>query len=55
MSAESIKNTFIHLTNFAIQKNNREAAVNFEGGSKISLKTLQGKLESMGIAWNSIW
>lgn len=37
----SIGNAFIHLTNFAIQKNNREAVGSFEGGSKISLKVLQ--------------
>jgi tubulin polyglutamylase TTLL5 len=55
MSADSIKNTFIHLTNFAIQKNNREAAATFDGGSKISFKSLQEKLEKMSIKWSAIW
>ena len=55
MNADSIKNTFIHLTNFAIQKNNRDAAATFEGGSKISFKSLQEKLEGMGVRWQVIW
>lgn len=52
-----IKNTFVHLTNFAINKNNEEAkqSANFSGGSKISLKSLRDKLTKMNYSFPEIW
>jgi hypothetical protein len=55
MEPSSIKNTFIHLTNFAINKNNTDANGMFAGGSKISLKSLKDKISKMGYSFNSIW
>lgn len=51
------KNNFIHLTNYAIQKNNIDTKNNdnFIGGSKITLKMLRAKLEEKFIDWRSIW
>ncbi len=51
----SMKNAFIHLTNFAIQKNNTEAKSIFSGGSKISLKVLKDRVTKMGYSFSSIW
>jgi hypothetical protein len=52
-----IKNTFVHLTNFAINRNNEEAkqSAAFSGGSKISLKVLKDKVTKMGYSFNNIW
>lgn len=36
-----MKNNFVHLTNFAINKDNKEADDQFASGSKISLKSLK--------------
>jgi hypothetical protein len=55
LDANSIKNTFVHLTNFAINKNNVSNNANFAGGSKISLKTLKDKLTKMGHSFSNIW
>ena len=45
LSPEMIDNTFIHLTNYAVQKKNlNEQNENYLGGSKISLKMLFEKL-----------
>ena len=53
----SMKNAFVHLTNFAINKNNEDAkhSANFSGGSKISLKLLKEKLTKMNYSFNNIW
>jgi tubulin polyglutamylase TTLL5 len=51
----SIKNTFVHLTNFAINKNNVATNNMFAGGSKISLKALRDKITKMGHSFNNIW
>jgi hypothetical protein len=52
-----IKNTFVHLTNFAINRNNEEAkqTAAFSGGSKISLKVLKDKITKMGYSFNNVW
>jgi len=52
-----IKNTFMHLTNFAINRNNEDAkqTANFSGGSKISLKVLKDKITKMNYSFNNIW
>lgn len=52
-----MKNAFVHLTNFAINRNNEEAkqTANFSGGSKISLKTLKDKLTKMNFSFSKIW
>lgn len=52
-----MKNAFVHLTNFAVNKTNEEAkhSSNFSGGSKISLKILKDKLTRMNYSFNSIW
>lgn len=52
-----IKNAFVHLTNFSVNKNNEDAkqSANFSGGSKISLKTLKDKLTKMNYSFNRIW
>ena len=55
LDANSIKNTFVHLTNFAINKNNVSNNANFSGGPKISLKTLKDKLTKMGHSFSNIW
>lgn len=55
LDAHSIKNTFVHLTNFAINKNNVSSNSNFAGGSKISLKTLKDKITRMGHSFSNIW
>lgn len=55
MDVNSIKNAFIHLTNFSINKNNLDAKSNFVGGSKISLKTLKDRLTKMGYSYPDIW
>jgi hypothetical protein len=47
----------MHLTNFAINRNNEEAkqSANFSGGSKISLKVLKDKINKMNYSFNNIW
>lgn len=52
-----IKNIFVHLTNFAVNKNNEEAkqSAAFSGGSKISLKVLKDKLAKMNYSFSNIW
>ena len=45
----------MHLTNFSINKNNLDANENFVGGSKISLKSLKEKVNSMGHSFSNIW
>lgn len=52
-----IKNIFVHLTNFAVNKNNEEAkqSAAFSGGSKISLKVLKDKLAKMNYSFANIW
>lgn len=50
-----MKNNFVHLTNFAINRHNHEAAGKFSGGSKISLKSLKDKLAKNGNSWSSVW
>ena len=55
LDANSIKNTFIHLTNFSVNKNNVEGKNNFSSGSKISMKTLKDKLTRMGYSFPNIW
>jgi len=52
-----IKNAFVHLTNFSVNKNNEDAkqSANFSGGSKISLKTLKDKLTKMDYSFSRIW
>lgn len=52
-----IKNAFVHLTNFAINKNNQQAKLTnqFSGGSKLSLKVLREKLAKMNYSFSSIW
>lgn len=52
-----MKNAFVHLTNFAVNKNNEDAkhSSNFSGGSKISLKILKDKLARMNYSFNNIW
>lgn len=53
----TMKNAFIHLTNFSVNKNNQEAkkSTNFSGGSKISMKTLKDRLTKMDYSFNKIW
>lgn len=57
LDPNSIKNTFVHLTNFSINKNNVEsnANKNFSAGSKISLKSLKDKITRMGHSFTNIW
>ena len=55
LDPQSIKNAFMHLTNFSINKNNTEAKEQFSGGSKISLKNLKEKLTKMGYSFSNIW
>ena len=52
-----MKNAFIHLTNFSINRNNEEAkeTAAFSGGSKISLKALKDRLTKMNYSFNKIW
>lgn len=50
-----MKNNFVHLTNFAINKNNNEASEQFAEGSKISLKALKEKVTKMGHSFASVW
>lgn len=52
-----MKNAFIHLTNFAVNKNNEEAkqSAAFSGGSKISLKVLKEKLGKMNYSFAKVW
>jgi tubulin polyglutamylase TTLL5 len=52
-----MKNAFVHLTNFAVNKNNEDAkqTSNFSGGSKLSLKVLKEKLTHMNYSFNNIW
>lgn len=52
-----MKNAYIHLTNFAVNKNNEDAkqSAHFSGGSKISLKTLKDKLTKMDYSFPKIW
>ncbi len=52
-----IKNAFVHLTNFSINRTNEEAKQTgyFAGGSKISLKTLKDKLTKMNYSFTKIW
>jgi len=47
LDPKDINNNYIHLTNFAIQKNhiNPETNENFIGGSKITLKMLKSYLD----------
>ncbi|KAL4510038.1 hypothetical protein ABPG72_010231 [Tetrahymena utriculariae] len=57
LNAQTIKNNYIHLTNFSIQKHHYDPASNnnFIGGTKISLKMLQEKFRQKGIDWDRIW
>ena len=49
-------NHFVHLTNYAIQKENLKQDYRTSvGGSKISLKMLRKELEKRGISWEDIW
>jgi tubulin polyglutamylase TTLL5 len=63
LDPETLKNAFIHLTNYAIQKNNLEGAGTaatggdaFLGGSKITLRMLRDALwQQKSIAWVDLW
>lgn len=58
MNPDKLQNKFIHLTNFSIQKYNTKKDDSLDsilGGSKICLKTLQERLEKLGINWDKIW
>ena len=57
MEPMAMKNAFIHLTNFSVNKNNEEAKLssNFSGGSKISMKTLKDRLTKMDYSFTHIW
>jgi hypothetical protein len=52
-----MKNAFVHLTNFSVNKYNEDAkqSANFSGGSKISLKTLKDRLTKMDYSFQKIW
>ena len=58
MNEDEIDNKFIHLTNFSIQRENltenKKSAEEDVGGSKISLRMLAKKLESMGVHWAAV-
>lgn len=54
-SLDDLDNNYVHLTNFSIQKENLKEATQSMGGSKISLKMLQKKLQSKGVGWDRIW
>lgn len=60
LDPDNLDNIFIHLTNYAVQKNNLQSNANQSnenafGGSKISLRQLRAKLEERGINWAKIW
>ena len=56
---ENIKNPFIHLTNYAINKNNKKENVpqrdGAMGSTKWTLKTLWKYFEKHGLGWRQIW
>jgi hypothetical protein len=59
LNPDKLKNRYIHLTNYAVQKTNAYAQGDSNdlmyGGSKICLKTLRERLTKSGISFNDVW
>jgi phosphoenolpyruvate carboxylase len=57
LDVNTLKNNFIHLTNYAINKHNvtQTTQQNYIGGSKITLKMLQEKLKQSNLSWEKVW
>lgn len=59
LNPDKLKNRFIHLTNYSVQKSNAYAQGDpsdlMYGGSKICLKALRERLSKIGISFDDIW